>query len=221
MGSGASISTANDGIPELSITEVTLKQLPDAVEEAIYVHEKFPLVIDQTEQAARFFKYQTGAFINKEDILQFTKATLNRALVSSLQNGRTLTLRFPTLLGLEEALFEDSWFPKEVVNRSEFFKEAVWQSVLKTNLGDPAAEDAAISSEFAFIICTATDFVPSMLSKVMHVIKVKDPSKENENAAGDAGGSGDPGMDQIAALYGANELIRWTHCLCPQCTLAH
>lgn len=207
MGSGAS-SAASSGNDAQNTTEVTLKQLPEAVEEAIYVHEKFPVVIDPTEQAARFFKYQTGAFINKEDILQFAKQPLNRALASSLQHGRTLTLRFPTLQGVGDDIFEPSLFPRQVVCRPEFFKEEVWKSVLKPKLGDPAPEDASISPEFALIICTATDFIPDFLRASMHVIRVKDASSgagaENENG----GGTGDPAMDQIASLYGANEIIR-------------
>eukprot|EP01039_Chlorochromonas_danica_P004234 gene4234-4653_t len=205
MGSGASLSalsTSPNGGSNNPIVEVVLKQLPEAVEESIYIHERFPLVIDPSEQAARFFKYQTGAYINSEDLLHFTKVSLNRALVASLLNGRTLTLRFPTLEGLtEDTLFEEGLFPKEVLNRNEFFQDHVWRSVLKVEKGDPLPEEASISSEFAFIICTASDYIPDKLRETMHLIKVKDSQVNGEKREGGEG-------DAVAELYGAQEIIR-------------
>lgn len=204
MGSGASVSTSSE---EDVVSEVTLKQLPEAIEESIYVHEKFPIVIDPSEQAARFLKYQTGAFMNKEDPTQFAKAPLNRALVSSFLNGRTLTLRFPTLEGLDPAIFDSDMFPKEIISREQFLKEDVWKKLLKPGLGDPDPSDATFSSEFAFIICTATDYVPDVLKSSMRIVRIRDPS-QTANEGDAANNSGDPGMDQIAALYGASEIIR-------------
>ena len=48
-----------------NLKDVQLKQLPDAIEEAIFIHEKFPLIIDPTEQAARLkFRYGPKSEIN-------------------------------------------------------------------------------------------------------------------------------------------------------------
>jgi len=46
-----------------------LKQLPDAIEESIFVEERFPVILDPTEQAGRFLKYQVrrGKEENKEE----------------------------------------------------------------------------------------------------------------------------------------------------------
>ena len=41
----------------IAIKEVPLRKLPDAIEEAIYINEKFPLIIDPTEQAARYWRF--------------------------------------------------------------------------------------------------------------------------------------------------------------------
>lgn len=65
MGSAVSILPENENsVVSMLIKEVPLRQLPDAIEEAIYIHEKFPLIIDPTEQAARLV-----SFVN----LQFTR----------------------------------------------------------------------------------------------------------------------------------------------------
>lgn len=203
MGAGASVNANADG--DSSTTQVGLKKLPEAVEESIYIRERFPIVIDPTEQASRFFKYQTGAFISFDDPLASTKAALNRALVSSFLNGRALTLRFQTLEGLSEEMFDPDNFPIEVVDRNKFFQPSVWQRLLKPS--DPPLDEVSISPEFALIICTATDFIPDYLKSVVHVIKVVDKSQtgaevdNNHNA-------GDSQMDTIASMFGANEIIR-------------
>jgi hypothetical protein len=40
-----------------------LKGLPDAIETAIFVREKWPMVIDPTGQAGRFLRYQRGSYL--------------------------------------------------------------------------------------------------------------------------------------------------------------
>jgi hypothetical protein len=206
MGSGASTVGSTE---QIDILSVPLKKLPEAVEESLYVHEKFPCVLDPTEQASRFFKYQSGAYINMEDVTQNTKKALNRALVASFQNGRALTLKFSTLKGLNESFFEEGTFPKELLDRSAFFEDKVWQSVLKPAQGDPSPEEASISSEFVFIICVTDDYIPPEISSKMRLIKVIDTTATNPEAQNSSAVScGDAGMDQIASLFGANEIIR-------------
>lgn len=203
MGAGASVAQGEGLKPQ----EVTLKKLPDAVEEAVYVHEKFPLVLDPTEQASRFFKYQTGAYLNFEDPTQNTKTALNRALVASFLHGRTMTVKVPSLQGLQESIFENGTFPIEVLDRSKFFLEEIWQSCLKGT--DPPKDEASISSEFAFILCcTKADFIPPIMWEKMHVIKVVDPSDQAKDGNNDTQSCGDTGMDQIASMFGAAEIIR-------------
>jgi len=42
----------------IPIKQCVLKKLPDAIEDSLYQDEKFPLLIDPSEQALRFLKYQ-------------------------------------------------------------------------------------------------------------------------------------------------------------------
>lgn len=209
MGAGASLIASDDTSPAIQIEEpikiVHLKNLPEAIEEALFVHEKFPLIIDPSEQASRFLKYQLGSFISFDDVGLFQQPNLNRCLVGAFSHGRTLTLKFKTLEGIsEDKIFEKGSFPKELVNRSQFYLEENYKSVLKEELGDEVS-DISISSEFAFIIVSVSEFIPSELRNIMHVIKVVDKIPENEAGAG--GGGGDD-MDAIANLYGAAEIVR-------------
>ncbi len=203
MGSGVSIVDSSS-----AISEVHLRKLPETVEEAVYVHERFPLVIDPTEQASRFFKYQTGAFLNFSDPTQSTKTALNRALVHCLLNGRTMTVKLPTLEKLDDSVFDPDWFPREVLDRAKFFDETVWRRLLKASNGDPPADEASISPEFAFIVCTTATFVPDELRNIMYVFTVVDQAASDRKEGGNDGESADPAMDTIAALCGAGEIIR-------------
>ena len=58
MGAGAS---AQGGDEESGpVKPIVLKGLPGAIENAIYVREKWPLIVDPTEQAGRFLRYLSG-----------------------------------------------------------------------------------------------------------------------------------------------------------------
>eukprot|EP01038_Epipyxis_sp_PR26KG_P014696 gene14696-19745_t len=217
MGSAVSVQDKKDGIDSDSSASINqyviLKKLPEAIEESIYVHERFPLIVDTTEQAGRFLKYQNGSYINFDDPVQCTASTLNRAVVHAIQHGRTVTLKFNSLDSLLDddkcnKIFNPVLFPKEIFDRSLFFNEEVWSKLLQTSLGDPEPQDVAISPEFVFIICTSTPYLPPILLNHMHVITVKDTTANSESNNSNANNSIDPAMDQIASLYGANEIIR-------------
>ena len=201
MGSGASIST--DSSLDNTIQIVQLNKLPDAIEESVFVYEKFPLIIDPTEQSSRFLKYQMGSYINNDDPIQMDMKNLNRCLVGALRYGRTMTLKFNTLENVvEDKVFMDKMFPKTILQREKFYKDENWQSILKPDLGDDLSE-ITICQEFVFIICTKEEYIPPYLGNMMHVIKVIDKL----NDGNDKDKEEDP-MEAIAALYGAKEVVR-------------
>ncbi len=76
---------------------LTLRALPEALEEAAYVHERFACVMDPAMLATRFLKYQTGPFVSFDQPVPVPKEKLNRALVAAMKHGRTLTLAFKSL----------------------------------------------------------------------------------------------------------------------------
>ena len=210
MGAGASSSSAVAAAPIFST--FTLKKLPDLVEEAIYVKEKFCLIIDKNELASRYLKYQLGSFIASDDPAHYNAQYLNRALVGALRYGRTLTIKFPTLEGLtlDSAIFQKGLFPREVLDRKQFLQPQVWQSVLKPELDDPPPEDMSVSTEFVFILCvTQSDHVPPELVSCMHVFGISDqPAKGKGEAAGAEGDEGQDLMESMAEMFGAAEVVR-------------
>jgi ankyrin repeat protein len=204
MGGAASISTAVAPLAH----SFPLKRLPELVETAIYQHEKFCLCLDPDELASRYLKYQLGSFVSCDDIQNFNTSYLNRALVGAMRYGRTLTLKFPTLENVSlETVFAPRLFPVELLERQVFFRDDVWQSVLKPELGDPPAEEITISSDFVFIICvTQSSVVPPELTHLMHVFQIADCPRPDD-AAGGSGGSGDV-MESVAQMLGAGEIVR-------------
>jgi hypothetical protein len=68
---------------------VTLKQLPDAMDKAVYVMEKYPLIVDPSGHATRYLKYQTGSFLMAGNPSDMDLKCLRRNLV-----GKTISF-FP------------------------------------------------------------------------------------------------------------------------------
>ena len=109
--------------------------------------------MDQSGQAMRFLKYQLGSFFRSDDVIEFTKQKLNRALAGAVRHGyihmsheyhiyiivsitgKTLTLHFPTLECVGMEIFEPTMFPKEIVSRNQFYQDSTWQSIFKPELG--------------------------------------------------------------------------------------
>jgi hypothetical protein len=96
-------------------------------------------------------------------------------------------------------------FPIEVIDRAALYNDGVWQSVFRPGTLDPPIDEISPSPDFVFIICTAdTKHIPELLLSRMSVIRiedVKDLSKED-------GSSNKDGLDQVAEMYGAKEIIR-------------
>mmetsp|Transcript_10710 Transcript_10710/g.16229 ORF Transcript_10710/g.16229 Transcript_10710/m.16229 type:complete len:598 (-) Transcript_10710:423-2216(-) len=196
MGGGVSQPQGDDIDKE--VVEIGIKGLPEAIEQAIFVHERYPVIIDPTGKARMFLKYQLGSYIRHKE---FSQTNLNRSLAGALLHGKTLTVAFEDLNGISYEFFEPGYFPKEVLNRAELYKDGVWQTIFKPEEGDPCIEDITPSPEFVFVLCTASDFVPAELFEYMRVIKVVDQDNKSDDQA-------DNELEQIAGLYGATEVIR-------------
>ena len=204
---GASVSVKNDiaTTPSVPFKMISLKQLPDAIEDALYVSERFPLIIDPFEQASRFLKYQSDSFFIIDESMQVDVEKLNRSLVGAMQHGRKMTLMFSSLENLNGKLFNERLFPCEIISKFMFFNEIIWKNVIQSDLDDPSPEEFIISPEFVFIICTTTDFIPPQLATLMCVIKVDNDTTKTgvTNAEED-----ESTLEAIADLCGATEIKR-------------
>ena len=93
-------------------TRVPLRGLPDAIDAAVYVKNKWPLIVDPTAKAARFMQYQNGAFVVASIPEAVQPETLRKRLVGCLANGRSLTLSFGGSDADVRALCQDGCFPE-------------------------------------------------------------------------------------------------------------
>lgn len=202
MGGAASVAAAEAEAPP---EQIPLLKLPEAIEDSLYVHERFPLIIDPTEQAHRFLKYQPGSYFNADDPVLTTKANLHRALLSCMQYGRCFTICINSFDHLNpESIFERGIFPIEVLNRNAFFQPEIWQSVVAAS-SNPEHLDMNISAQFSFVICTSQTRVPSYLSSVMHIVPIVVNSKAQTAKNSDESSAE---MDAIESLYNAKEIVR-------------
>lgn len=193
-------------IPTVVVPSFVFKKVPDAIEESLYVHEKFPLIIDTSEQASRFLKYQTGTFVIMDDPANFTVHNVKRAYLGALRYGRTFTIKTKSIAELMEWFIANS-FSEKFLSREAVYSEDIWHSLLDANENDPPASECSISQDFVFIICCVNDEpIPEIMQNSMWVFKVEDKAEVTSSAPA-ATDSDDP-MSQVAALYRANEVIR-------------
>ncbi|RHZ31682.1 hypothetical protein DYB37_004532 [Aphanomyces astaci] len=183
----------------------TLKGLPAALEKAVYVYEKYPLIIDETGQAAQFFKYQRGCFLMAGNPADVTESVLRRSLVAALRLGTTMTLCLDKLAGLElDHFFSDEWFPSQVLNRHEFSKPEVWAPLLrpltgKQGEGDPDASLFLPSDAFKFVVLCGNISPPPRTLERMCLIRVQSQDTMKDSQDDTAGGS-------VAAALGLREV---------------
>lgn len=199
MGAGASAGISAEPVTPKC---VVLKKFPDAIEEELFVNEKFSLVLDPTEQGSRFLKYQVGSFILMEDPTMFTIDNIKKSFISALKYGRTFTIKTKSLSALVE-FFASNDIPAGLMQRDLLFSQELWKPFLDPL--DPESEEYMPSQDFVFVICTVDEEpIPPQLSAAMGVLKVVDnvqTEESGENPENDA-------MMQVAALYGAKEIVR-------------
>ena len=202
MGAGASAQAAAQD-DEGPLAPVVLKGLPGAMETALFVREKWPLVVDPTEQAGRFLRYQRGSFLIGESMRDMDHEHLRQLLVGCLKCGSMMTITYETLRNVDlGAVFKEGAFPRAVLDKRELFKESVWAALLRPDRGDPPPHEFLPRDDFALCVVAKTlggADVPDEFRSAFCVVEVK----ETPGAAGAAGGG-----DAVEAALGAKEVRR-------------
>ena len=68
--------------------------MPEKIDETVYVSERWPLVVDTTEQAGRYLRYQRGSYLMAENPSDMEPEHLRKLLVGALKHGSQLAIRF-------------------------------------------------------------------------------------------------------------------------------
>lgn len=204
MGGSASVVAGHGG--SSSTREVSFLELPQALDQTTNVLEKFAVIMDPSEQAHRYLKYQPGAYFNIDDPVHTTITSLHTSLISCMQLGRTLTLVINDFNHVKtDDCFDPALFPIEILDRDSFFQPDVWQSLIHPERGDPALEEVLLSPQFQFILCTSSLTIPSVVESKMHRIQVL---AKTVSSLVDSSTSGVDEMSSISVIYGVQELIR-------------
>ncbi|KAF4323358.1 hypothetical protein BBO99_00003296 [Phytophthora kernoviae] len=169
----------------MSAVHVSLKELTDAMDTAVYVEEKFPLVVDPTGQATRFLKYQRGSMLMAANPAEMAPESLRRHLVGALKHGSLLIVNFDALVALElENFFATETFPREIFQRHQLFSPEVFGKLLRPEEGDSGVNEFIINDHFKLVVLCRGTVPPPATAKEMCVIHVH-LETENKEAQGD------------------------------------
>lgn len=179
---------------------VTLKGLPDAMDKAVYVLERFPLVVDPSGQATRFLKYQRGCVLMVGNPSDMTPNSLRERLVAALKLGTLLIINFDTLTTVElEQFFAPASFPREVLSRQSLFTPEVFGKLLRPEENDPSANDFLINDQFKLVV-VCRNSPPPKTALAMCVLNVDFTIAESNHQDGET--------DQVATILGVSKEIR-------------
>ena len=182
----------------------SLKALPDALDNAVFAHGKWPLVIDPEGQARRFLQYQRGSvlFISSAD--DMSAESLRRHVVGGLRYGGFLVFAFEEVVGVELFdFFKDGAFPAAIMAPAEAMKQEFWEPLLSKEAGDPEPIAFQPRDEFRLVVLTKSAVLPPATASLMHVMQVGGGGAGEEGAEGDEGGG-----DAVAMAFGVKEIKR-------------
>ncbi|CAM9382190.1 unnamed protein product, partial [Discosporangium mesarthrocarpum] len=187
------------------ISQCHLKELPGAIEDAIYVKEKWPVIIDTTGQAGRFLKYQRGSYLLAQNPADMSKENLRARLVGNLRHGGNMTIVFESLKGVDlDQYFDDNFFPSAVLDRGLIFKEETWGRLLRQDQGDPEAGSFLPRDDFVLILLINKDHeLPPEVSTQLAVVWVLSA----EELGGEKPKEGQQD-EELAGVFGAKEIKR-------------
>lgn len=167
---------------------VALKELPDAMDRAVYVHERYPLVVDPSGQATRFLKYQRGSMLMAGNPADMAPESLRRHLVDAIKHGVLLVINLDMLSTIElDHFFAPDSFPAEVLVRQELFSAPVLAKILKPEASDPSVDDFLISDHFKLVVVCRFSPPPVQTAGRMCVINVSLQTQDDQGGAGQEG----------------------------------
>lgn len=82
------------------------------------------MIVDPEGQAARYLRYQRGAFLLGDNRADNNKDNLRSRLVASLAHGGNFCVVFESLTGVDfTCIFDEDHFPEGVLDRRRVFLE--------------------------------------------------------------------------------------------------
>ncbi len=96
-----------------------LKQLPDAIQDAVNIKERWPVIIDRQEMARSFLRYQRGPFLYADQAADMDKNVLRRSIVGGSRYGSCVCINFQSLEAVDLSIFfDENFFPYQVIQHS-------------------------------------------------------------------------------------------------------
>jgi ankyrin repeat protein len=194
-------SAADPDAPADPIKRVTLKGLPDAIDEAVYSAEKWPLILDPTGDASRFLKYQRGSFLLGFNPHDMEADKLRQLLVGALNVGSNMVIKYRTIENQADLTkhFVPGCFPEEILVKSKILDQACWETLLRPEQGDKQPHEFMAMDAFCLMVVTETEEFPPECLEFFQPILVGESKTTSVDANGNA-------EDSVGAMFGAKEI---------------
>jgi len=213
MGAGASVDTPNtnvddDGEDANKIVKINnIKQLPDAIDEAIYAKEKWPLILDLDGNASRFLKYQRGSYLLGFNPGDMEKSHLRKLLVGAIEHGSNFTIKYNSIESAEQLTqnFAEGFFPREILKKYSILDEKCWTTLLRPEEGEKQPHEFMPNDGFCLILLTEDKNFPEEMHEFFEVIQL---GGDDEGGGGAGGGGATEEGDSMEIMFGAKEVIK-------------
>jgi ankyrin repeat protein len=187
-----SSSAAQEEVAEPLRRCCALKELPDCLDEIVYIEESVPYICDTEGNAQRFLSYGAGprlmAIAAERDL---APERLRTALVASLKGGFPLTIDLGGLPDFDfTPHFDPAHFPKEVFDRQKLFDVEVYGPLLRPRQGDAAPDAFSASADFRLQLVSSLPDPPTCIAEFCTVLHVGNPDGADD-------GDGDAVEDMV------------------------
>eukprot|EP00941_MAST-03F_sp_MAST-3F-sp1_P003991 g3991.t1 len=189
---------------------VVLKGLPDAIDTACYMYDRWPLVVDPTSLASRYLKYN-GSYVMASIPGQTTPESLRKMYLACLKHGTMMIFNFSESdCSTFDSLFDSTSFPAAVMDRRYCFDKSVWGPLLKPDSGEDEPDYFVPNESFKLILVTENPNPTTKFDSVFKRVTILESNADN----GAGGESNTGGADEVELLLGAKEVIRNSEDLC-------
>lgn len=200
--SSPSTSATSDKNAE-PLIQVVLKGLPDAMDTACYMYDRWPLVVDPTGNAARYLKYN-GSYIMATLPNQTNPEMLRKMFLACLKHGTLMTFNFGVAdCSQLENIFDPACFPAQIFDRKRCFEKSVWGPLLKPDSGEEDPAYFIPNEAFKIVVVTENPSPTAEFDSVLKRVTIGENAKELSSQGPGAGGS-----DEVEMLLGAKEVIK-------------
>lgn len=154
------------------------KTLPQAIDDAVYMSQRWPLVVDPEGKAASFLRYNSR-IVNAMFADEVSPGNLRKALVNTLKSGTWLTFNFDVFEG-DLSSFFSSDFPEAVLSVKEVMKDEFLRSLARPEELKVGKDDLVPRAGFKLIVVSKREEQTAWMKEHFMLLKIDHAVVESE-----------------------------------------